>query len=70
MTTRKPSWLTVPYASSSLTSCLASARKPPISMVTMPGVSSTGRQMPSSAKAGASTATRNTPAFTIAAACR
>ena len=42
-TTRKPSWLTVPWASSSLRSCWRRARSPPAIIVTRPTVSTSGR---------------------------
>ncbi len=55
---RKPSWLTVPKASSSLRSCWRSARYPPTSMVATPNPTTTGRQPGRSATPGASRATR------------
>ena len=70
-TNMKPSWLTVPKASSSLRSCWRSARKPPAIIVTRPTVNTVGRQKASDdAKAGDKRATRYTPAVTIVAECR
>jgi len=56
--TRKPSWLTVPYASRTLMSYCRSERQPPMIIVAAPSVSSTGRQPGVPAKTGARTATR------------
>ncbi len=58
ITIRKPSWLTVPYASSTLMSYWRSARQPPMIMVAEPRTRVTGRQPGVAAKIGASTATR------------
>ena len=58
MAIRKPSWLTVPYASSSLMSYCRRARQAPMIIVIAPRVSTTGRQPGRSAKTGASRATR------------
>lgn len=69
-TMRKPSWLTVPNASTSLRSVSRSARHPATSIDTSPSVSTVTRQGAESAKPGASRATRKVPAFTMAAACR
>ena len=69
--TRNPSWLTVPWASSSLTSCCRSAASPPASMVRTPTPITTGRhQTTMGASTGANLATRYTPALTIVAECR
>ncbi len=57
-TTRKPSWLTVPYASSTLMSYWRRARQPPRVIVAAPRVRVIGRQPGVAAKTGASTATR------------
>ena len=54
----KPSWLTVPYASSSLMSSWRSARQPPRIIVAEPSSMITGRQPGRSANAGDSSATR------------
>ena len=69
-TMRKPSWDTVPYAITSLMSVWRRARQPPSRRVHRPTPSTSTCHDPSSAKPGASRATRNTPAFTMAAACR
>ena len=69
-TIRKPSWLTVPWASSSLRSCWRIDRRPPNTIVTAPTVSTSGRQTPVVAYTGANRATRYTPAFTIVAEWR
>lgn len=69
--TRKPSWLTVPWARSTLRSWRRNARTPATTMVVRPTVSTTGRhQATRSAYAGARRATRYTPAFTMVAAWR
>lgn len=70
ITIKKPSWLTVPNASSRLRSVWRSARAPPVIIVISATVNTTGRQNPTSAKGGANRATRYTPAFTIVAECR
>ena len=69
-TMRKPSWLTVPKASSRLRSCCASARQPPTAIVARPSTTIGTHHTASSATPGDSRATRYTPAFTIDAACR
>ena len=56
--TMKPSWLIVPYASSSLRSYWRSARRPPTIMVVTPTTSTTGRHRSSTTKTGASLAIR------------
>ena len=69
--TMKPSWLTVPKASSSLRSYWRRARSPPATIVTRPTPITTGRhQSTSTANAGDRRATRYTPAFTIVAEWR
>ena len=69
-TASRPSWLTVPYASSSFRSVCRSAAQPPSSSVTSPATTVTGRHGPAAASAGPSSPMRKMPAFTIAAACR
>ena len=56
--TRNPSWLTVPYASSSLRSNWVSARQPPTSIVNTPRPSSSGCHPGVSPNPGASRAIR------------
>ena len=66
----RPSWLTVPNARISLRSYSRTARQPASSIVSRPSVTTIGRHGGASAKPGVKRATRYTPAFTIAAACR
>ncbi len=68
--TSRPSWLTVPCASSTLMSSWRIARTAPSSIVTMPRLTSPQRHHGSSTNAGESAAMRKMPAFTIAAAWR
>lgn len=69
-TIRKPSWLTVPNASTSFRSTTSSDRSPASSIEATPRVSTSGCHTGFAANTGASRATRYTPAFTMAAACR
>ena len=57
-TEMKPSWLTVPYASTRLRSFSRSAWKPPSSIVKMPSETRIGRQGSSAANDGARRASR------------
>lgn len=65
-----PNWLTVPYAMISLRSFWRRAIQPPIIMVKRPSGMMIGCHALVALKVGASRATRNTPALTIAAECR
>ena len=58
ITVRKPSWLTVPNASTRLRSVSRRACTPPSSIVKTPSAITIGRQGPASANAGASRASR------------
>ena len=57
-TVRNPSWLTVPYASSSFRSYWRSARQPPRTMLDRPTATTSGRHGPAAASAGENRASR------------
>ena len=69
-TSRKPSWDTVPKASTSLRSVSLSARHPAMSRETRPRAMSGSCQVDEPDNPGLNAATRKTPALTMAAECR